>query len=265
MWSLGLRLQQPLAFQLWLLLICLCASKEGGPYAATSLLSFGIHSILCCVSTPGVTMQHESLLQEKSFFVCLFFFVSQAIPQIGLLSRISSLRLSWGHSGWPFTLRTNDATCTSLPRPHLLVADSHRHICERVSYCVETALPSLLPPQDGTVSLNLLSLFLSFIFCPVSFLRDWTAFLGAWCPLLASRSCSVEVAKHPNDLLVNLWGRKWSPHSTPSSSLDCPLSMGFYKWKFWSGLPLPSLGDLPNPGIEPTSLSLLNCRQIPSH
>ena len=25
------------------------------------------------------------------------------------------------------------------------------------------------------------------------------------------RSCFVEVAQHSNDLLMNLWGRKWSP------------------------------------------------------
>ena len=31
------------------------------------------------------------------------------------------------------------------------------------------------------------------------------------------------------------------------------LSMGFPRQEYWSGLPFPSLGDLPNPGIEPTS------------
>ena len=35
-----------------------------------------------------------------------------------------------------------------------------------------------------------------------------------------------------------------------------PLSMGFPRQKFWSGLPFPSLGDLPNPGIEPASPAL---------
>ena len=30
-------------------------------------------------------------------------------------------------------------------------------------------------------------------------------------------------------------------------------SMGFSKQKYWSGLPFPSPGDLPNPGIEPQS------------
>ena len=33
-----------------------------------------------------------------------------------------------------------------------------------------------------------------------------------------------------------------------------PLSMGFSSQKYWSGLPFPSPGYLPNPGIKPTSL-----------
>ena len=30
--------------------------------------------------------------------------------------------------------------------------------------------------------------------------------------------------------------------------------MGFPRQEYWSGLPLPTLGDLPSPGIEPESL-----------
>ena len=33
-----------------------------------------------------------------------------------------------------------------------------------------------------------------------------------------------------------------------------PLSMGFSRQEYWSGLPCPPLGDLPDPGIEPISL-----------
>ena len=33
-----------------------------------------------------------------------------------------------------------------------------------------------------------------------------------------------------------------------------PLSMGFSRQQYWSGLPCPSPGDLPYPGIEPGSL-----------
>ena len=35
-----------------------------------------------------------------------------------------------------------------------------------------------------------------------------------------------------------------------------PLPMGFPRQEYWSGLPFPSLGDLPNPGIKPTSPAL---------
>ena len=35
-----------------------------------------------------------------------------------------------------------------------------------------------------------------------------------------------------------------------------PLSMGFPRQEYWSGLPFPSPGDLPDPGIEPESPAL---------
>ena len=35
-----------------------------------------------------------------------------------------------------------------------------------------------------------------------------------------------------------------------------PLSMGFPRQEYWSVLPFPSPGDLPSPGIEPTSPEL---------
>ena len=37
---------------------------------------------------------------------------------------------------------------------------------------------------------------------------------------------------------------------------QAPLSMGFSRQEYWSGLPLPSPGDLPDPGIEPRSPTL---------
>ena len=37
---------------------------------------------------------------------------------------------------------------------------------------------------------------------------------------------------------------------------QAPLSTGFPRQEYWSGLPFPSPGDLPNPGIEPMSLAL---------
>ena len=35
-----------------------------------------------------------------------------------------------------------------------------------------------------------------------------------------------------------------------------PLSMEFSRQEYWSGLPFPSRGDLPDPGIEPRSPTL---------
>ena len=37
---------------------------------------------------------------------------------------------------------------------------------------------------------------------------------------------------------------------------QAPPSMGFSRQECWSGLPFPSPGDLPNPGIEPGSPAL---------
>ena len=57
------------------------------------------------------------------------------------------------------------------------------------------------------------------------------------------------------------WKWKWS-RSVVSDSLrphglyvayQTPPSMGFSRQEYWSGVPFPSLGDLPDPGIEPGS------------
>ena len=37
---------------------------------------------------------------------------------------------------------------------------------------------------------------------------------------------------------------------------QAPLSVGFSRQEYWSELPFPSPGDLPNPGIEPGSPTL---------
>ena len=39
-------------------------------------------------------------------------------------------------------------------------------------------------------------------------------------------------------------------------SCRTPLSMGFSRQECWSGLPFPSPGNLPNPGIKPSSPAL---------
>ena len=44
---------------------------------------------------------------------------------------------------------------------------------------------------------------------------------------------------------------------------QAPLSMGFSRQEYWSGLPSPSPGDLPGPGIDPRFLHLLHWRKDP--
>ena len=67
------------------------------------------------------------------------------------------------------------------------------------------------------------------------------------------------------DLEGTHWGRGGCcvGHSVVSDSsipwtvtCQAPLSMEFSRQEYWSGLPFPSPGDLPNPGIEPGSAAL---------
>ena len=64
----------------------------------------------------------------------------------------------------------------------------------------------------------LFCLFFFFYIFSTSFWRQWAAFLSAWCPLSAFRSCFVVFTQHLNVLLMNLWGRKWSPGPIPLPS-----------------------------------------------
>ena len=49
---------------------------------------------------------------------------------------------------------------------------------------------------------------------------------------------------------VQLFATQWSV------SYQAPQSIGFSRQEYWSGLPFPSPGDLPNPGVEPGSPAL---------
>ena len=49
---------------------------------------------------------------------------------------------------------------------------------------------------------------------------------------------------------VQLFAAPWTV------AYQAPPSMGFSRQEYWSGLPFPSPGDLPNPGIEPRSPAL---------
>ena len=54
--------------------------------------------------------------------------------------------------------------------------------------------------------------------------------------------------------------------STTAWTEDCqvPLSMGFSRQEYWSGLPCPPLGNLPDPGAEPGFLNVLE-KEMATH
>ena len=78
--------------------------------------------------------------------------------------------------------------------------------------------------------------------------------------MLTTISC-----KHTHEHIhfAQVWA--WSVFANPwTVAHQAPLSMGFPRQEYWSSLTFPSLGDLPDPGIDPESPALaggfLTCR-----
>ena len=51
------------------------------------------------------------------------------------------------------------------------------------------------------------------------------------------------------------WTKLHQSCLTLCDPMDCSLSIDFSRQEYWSGLPVPSLGDLPDPGIKPVPLT----------
>ena len=82
------------------------------------------------------------------------------------------------------------------------------------------------------------------------------------CPILfphflSQMSCDIPVDISPtgkeSDCMLSHFShvRLWATLCT--AACQAPLSMGFSKQEYWSGLPCPLPGDLPDPGIKPVS------------
>ena len=67
---------------------------------------------------------------------------------------------------------------------------------------------------------------------------------------------SLPLSPRRNDLSMCSLGRVWLSATPWTVACQAPLSVGFLKQKFWSGLPFPSPGDLPDPGMEPPAPAL---------
>ena len=79
--------------------------------------------------------------------------------------------------------------------------------------------------------------------CCVSFISRWILYTE---PPGKPASVCVCVLSHFSRvwLFVTLW----------TVTHEAPLFMGFFRQKYWRGLPCPPPGDLPNPGIKPMFL-----------
>ena len=71
---------------------------------------------------------------------------------------------------------------------------------------------------------------------------------GAWRAM--GQGVAKELMKVKSLSRVQLLATPWTVAS------QAPLSMGFSRQEYWSGLPSPAPGDLPDPGIEPRSPAL---------
>ena len=76
-----------------------------------------------------------------------------------------------------------------------------------------------------------------------SLLSPWMAF-----GTLVGNHLTIHGSWFAKSCLTNLQPHGLQPHQDP-------LSMEFSRQEYWSGLPFPSSGDLPHPGIKPTSLN----------
>ena len=78
------------------------------------------------------------------------------------------------------------------------------------------------------------------------FQAGWLAWRSAFgiTKFWAALTCVCAKALSQVQLFVTLW----------TMAHQAPLSMGFSRQEYWNRLSYPSPGDLPHPGIEPTSL-----------
>ena len=80
-----------------------------------------------------------------------------------------------------------------------------------------------------------------------SLVREDPTCHGAHVPQLWSPCSRTWVCELSHFSRVRLFAALWTV------AQQAPLSMEFSRQEYWSGLPLPPAGDLPNPGIKPRS------------
>ena len=115
--------------------------------------------------------------------------------------------------------------------------------------------PDRLAPQMQASHPLSSTLFCNSYLCVLPVCRMWAAWEQQRCLALCSEQCR---AWHVNSERKKVKSLSHVPlFATPwTVAHQAPLSMEFSRQVYWSGLPYPSPGDLPDPGIEPRSPAL---------
>ena len=71
-----------------------------------------------------------------------------------------------------------------------------------------------------------------------------------WVAKVSEITCNIGTCVLSSFSHIRLFATLWT------LAHQAPPSMEFSRQQYWSGLPFPSPGDLPNPGIEPRSPAL---------
>ena len=137
--------------------------------------------------------------------------------------------------------------CSSKAQPLLLTLDEDRSLLTAIPPYREHGVAPLGPPAPMQPPL---------LGCGVAppghhpWPRAWGS---SSLPHFCAVGCSRHASAHPEVKslsCVRLFATPWTV------AHQAPLSMGFSRQEYWSGLPFPSPGDLPNPGIKPRSPAL---------
>ena len=101
---------------------------------------------------------------------------------------------------------------------------------------------------------------------PKSLHPQWAFHLFTFTPNITSLPKKLRAATHLNmpafplrrswNVNVKSFSRVWLFATLWTVAYQDPLFMGFIRQEYWSGLPLPSPGHLPYPGIKPRSPTL---------
>ena len=169
-----------------------------------------------------------------------------------MIHQLRLIRKSWGlRFGFRKYFYQQDEKPWKIHNIQLLILGgeitlSIKEVISKLTLWLPLLRDSVLNPTRQTVS-NLLQSFLSRE-------RGWSKILEEFRWSSQRKSIIPTIMSLP---LILKWSRSVMSDSLWPHGLyvayQAPPSMGFSRQEYWSGLPFPSPGDLPDPGIEPRS------------